>query len=78
MDDAVLRTGWRTTPHHDRFAPDHPTYAASMAAHHAAIERGDDGYLDPSTGLFVMTSLALAARPCCDRGCRHCPWEPEP
>ena len=32
------------------------------------------GYFDPTTGLFVMTALTLAARPCCEQGCRHCPW----
>ncbi|MGH9061761.1 MAG: DUF5522 domain-containing protein, partial [Acidimicrobiales bacterium] len=32
-------------------------------------------YLDPSTGLFVMTSAAHLARgACCGSGCRHCPY----
>ena len=40
-----------------------------------AIERGEPGYLDPSTGLFVLTSEHLRQRGwCCDRGCRHCPY----
>lgn len=47
-----------------------------MRAHDAAKERGDMGYLDPTTGLFVMTAGYHADRGhCCDRGCRHCPYE---
>lgn len=44
-------------------------------AHEEAVDRGDEGYLDPDTGLFVMTAAALAARgACCGSGCRHCPY----
>jgi len=47
-----------------------------VAAHEAAIAAGADGYLDPRTGLFVMTAAYLQARgSCCDSGCRHCPYE---
>lgn len=47
-------------------------------AHQEAIERGDDGYLDPDTGLFVMTANALRAQgTCCGSGCRHCPYSVE-
>jgi hypothetical protein len=50
-----------------------------VAAHEAAIAAGADGYLDPRTGLFVMTAAYLAARgSCCDSGCRHCPYGREP
>jgi hypothetical protein len=36
---------------------------------------GEAGYLDPATGLFVMTAAHLADRgTCCDSGCRHCPY----
>ncbi|MCJ7437549.1 MAG: DUF5522 domain-containing protein [Acidimicrobiia bacterium] len=46
-----------------------------VAAHKAAIAAGDDGYFDPRTGLFVMTTAYLAARgSCCDSACRHCPY----
>jgi hypothetical protein len=46
-----------------------------MAAHDAAVGRGDDGYLDPTTGLFVMTAeYHLTRGSCCDSGCRHCPY----
>jgi hypothetical protein len=49
--------------------------AAIAAAHAKAIEAGDDGYLDPATGLFVFTTAYLAAvGTCCDSGCRHCPY----
>lgn len=74
----VLRDGWRTMPHPARFGPDHADYEAAMAAHRAAVEAGHDGYIDPTTGLFVLTATVLAARPCCDQGCRHCPWVAAP
>jgi hypothetical protein len=46
-----------------------------MAAHEAAIERGEAGYIDPTSGLFVMTAQYLLERAfCCDQGCRHCPY----
>ena len=48
---------------------------AQQDAHDAAVARGEPGYLDPVSGLFVMTSAALAARGyCCENGCRHCPY----
>jgi hypothetical protein len=46
-----------------------------LAAHQAAIDAGEPGYLDPETGLFVLTADFLANRgTCCGRGCRHCPY----
>jgi len=46
-----------------------------MAAHDEAVAAGDPGYLDPSTGLFVLTAEYLQARGrCCAEGCRHCPY----
>ncbi len=46
-----------------------------MRAHDAAVRAGQGGYLDPSSGLFVMTASGLAERGyCCDNGCRHCPF----
>ena len=54
----------------------HPPHVSS--AHAEAEARGQDGYFDPDTGLFVMTASALAARgACCGSGCRHCPYPPE-
>jgi hypothetical protein len=62
-------------PHPDRLAPDHPRRAEILAAHRAAVDAGEPGYLDPDTGLFVLTAAELLARgSCCDRGCRHCPY----
>ncbi len=47
-------------------------------AHDAALARGEAGYRDPGTGLFVLTSAYLAQRGhCCGNGCRHCPYPPE-
>lgn len=47
----------------------------AMAAHDRAVAAGEPGYLDPDTGLFVMTASYLAERGhCCDSGCRHCPY----
>jgi hypothetical protein len=46
-----------------------------MAAHDAAETADEAGYLDPDSGLFVLTAAFLAARgACCGRGCRHCPY----
>jgi hypothetical protein len=54
---------------------DRPGRAEILAAHAAAVGAGDAGYLDPQTGLFVLTSAFLANRgTCCGRGCRHCPY----
>lgn len=46
-----------------------------LTAHRAALDNGDAGYLDPASGLFVLTAAYLADRgTCCGRGCRHCPY----
>jgi hypothetical protein len=46
-----------------------------QAVHAQAISDGEDGYLDPATGLFVLTADFLARRGyCCGNGCRHCPY----
>jgi hypothetical protein len=46
--------------------------------HDLADDRQQDGYLDPRTGLFVLTAGYLFRRGfCCGKGCRHCPWPPE-
>ena len=44
--------------------------------HAAASASGLDTYVDPSTGLLVMTSLFLSRRKtgCCGNSCRHCPF----
>lgn len=47
-------------------------------AHDAADTAGHDGYIDPRTGLFVMTRGYLLRRgSCCSAGCRHCPYPTE-
>jgi len=62
-------------PHPDRLAADDPDRDAIVVAHRAARESGETGYIDPATGLLVMTSAYLAGRgSCCHQGCRHCPY----
>lgn len=59
----------------DRLPADPHLRAAIVAAHAAAVAAGEAGYLDPATGLFVLTAAYLADRGyCCDQGCRHCPY----
>jgi hypothetical protein len=49
-----------------------------LKIHDAASARGDNSYIDPETGLLVMTAHYLEERKfCCGTGCRHCPYEPE-
>jgi hypothetical protein len=39
------------------------------------LKEGEDFYLDPDTGLFVLTEAYLRKRGyCCGNGCRHCPY----
>lgn len=48
---------------------------AIRQAHDEAVKRGEAGYLDPTTGLFVLTAAYLVERgSCCSQGCRHCPY----
>ena len=62
-------------PHPDRLAGDRPDYIDIMEAHHRALLYGDAGYLDPISGLFVLTARTLWNRGgCCQQGCRHCPF----
>ncbi|MEM7092934.1 MAG: DUF5522 domain-containing protein [Actinomycetota bacterium] len=45
-------------------------------AHDTAVAAGQDGYFDPTSGLFVMTERYLLHRgTCCGSGCRHCPYD---
>jgi hypothetical protein len=69
-----MRIDGLSTPHPSRLAADHEFFDEIMAAHRAACANGDMGYIDPGTGLFAMTAVYLANRPCCERGCRHCPY----
>ena len=62
-------------PHPSRLDVDHPYRHQILAAHAAAMANGELGYLDPASGLFVLTAATLASRgECCDQGCRHCPF----
>lgn len=64
-----------STPHPQRLAPDHPLYDEILRRHDAAMANGEAGYIDPGSGLFVLTAGFLADRgTCCDKGCRHCPY----
>jgi len=64
-----------TEPHQSRLPADTPRLEELLAAHAAALAAAEPGYLDPVTGLFVLTAAFLAERgTCCDRGCRHCPY----
>jgi hypothetical protein len=48
---------------------------AVEAAHQAAQAAGADFYLDPESGLIVMTEGFLLRRGwCCGNICRHCPY----
>ena len=68
-DDGVAVAARRRQRPHDR------ADAAITEAHLRAVEAGEAGYLDPGTGLFVMTASYLADRgTCCGQGCRHCPY----
>jgi len=63
-------------PHPERLAPDHPHRDVILAAHRAAVESGEPGYLDPDTGLFVITAAEHVRRGhCCANDCRHCPYQ---
>lgn len=62
-------------PHPSRLAANHPRRGDILAAHVSAMAVGEPGYLDPATGLFVLTAAELASRSeCCDNRCRHCPY----
>jgi hypothetical protein len=62
-------------PHADRLPAGHPAYAQILRAHDEALREGADTYVDPASGLIVLTAGYLARRGfCCASGCRHCPY----
>ncbi len=62
-------------PHSDRLSPARPDYGEILAAHAQALRTGADTYVDPGSGLTVLSAGYLARRGyCCDSGCRHCPY----
>jgi hypothetical protein len=67
-----------TVPAMARLPRNAPAREAILAAHADAVRAGAAGYVDPLTGLFVLTAKFLADRGyCCERGCRHCPYVEE-
>jgi hypothetical protein len=62
-------------PHPERLPVDHPDRTRILAVHRAAVEAGEPGYLDPGTGLYVITAAEHLRRGhCCANDCRHCPY----
>ncbi len=63
------------SPDPERLSPDDPAYRQILRAHDEARHAGADTYVDPSSGLMVLTAGYLARRgSCCGAGCRHCPY----
>jgi len=77
-DDGRRQTPARRSlfePHPERLAPDDPHRSAILDAHRLATLAGQPGYLDPATGLFVITAAEHLRRGhCCANDCRHCPY----
>ena len=70
-----LRPGAIRMPHASRLDPTTRSFGVILERHGEAIEAGRPTYVDPGTGLSVMTAAALVERGwCCDTGCRHCPY----
>ena len=62
-------------PHPDRLPPGQPGRTEILAAHQKAMDDGLPGYIDPVSGLYVLTAAYLSDRGiCCESGCRHCPY----
>lgn len=62
-------------PHPERLPLDHPDRRKILDTHRTAMEAGQPGYLDPVTGLFVITAAEHVRRGhCCANECRHCPY----
>ena len=51
-----------TEPHPDRLSPDDPAYPEIIRAHAEALRAGADTYVDPRSGLTVLTAGYLARR----------------
>ena len=62
-------------PHPSRLNPDDPRFAVIMTEHARAVAAGEQMYVDPDTGLYVLTAqYHLDRGRCCQSGCRHCPY----
>jgi hypothetical protein len=69
----------RRLPLTARLDPAHPAYVLVLDAHEAALTADLATYLDPLSGLEVLTAAELWARGfCCNSGCRHCPFTEGP
>ena len=69
----------RAQPLRSRLPTDPTLRAAILDVHAGALHAGRDTYLDPATGLVVLTALALWCNGgCCHSGCRHCPYHDGP
>jgi hypothetical protein len=70
LDDRPL-----TEPARSRLPLETPRRDELLQAHAQAVAAGEAMYVDPVTGLSVLTAKFLADRGwCCGRGCRHCPY----
>ena len=79
-EDAITALAERPLdqPAPSRLDPRVPDYDVIVQAHRQALAADRPGYLDPRSGLFVMTASYLASRGwCCRSGCRHCPYVPD-
>ena len=65
-----------SSPDPERLSPDDPAYELILRAHRRALRAGADTYIDPNSGLMVLTAGYLVRRgTCCGTGCRHCPYD---
>jgi hypothetical protein len=62
-------------PAASRLNPARVDYAEILARHEQACAIGEPTYVDPATGLVVLTAVTHLARgTCCSSNCRHCPY----
>ena len=62
-------------PDPSRLDPSRTDYALIIERHESAVRDGRSSYIDPASGLSVLTVTTLLERgSCCNSGCRHCPY----
>lgn len=62
-------------PHPSRLDPGRDDYDEIIERHATAVRAGEPTYVDPATGLLVLTvAVHLERGACCGSGCRHCPY----
>ena len=75
LDDQPLDDRPLDEPARTRLPLRTPRREELLHAHERAMMAGQSMYVDPVTGLSVLTAKFLADRGwCCGRGCRHCPY----